>query len=61
MTDLYRNQLRLVLQGFSNTLSDMISLNSIRERVRYNWRNKYSDITIEEINNRINELEGEEK
>ena len=57
MTDLYRNQLRIVLQGFSNTMSDMESLSSMRERVKYNWVNKYSDITIEEITNRINELE----
>lgn len=57
MTDLYRNQLRIVLQGFSNTMSDMESLSSMRERVKYNWVNKYSDITIEEITNRIKELE----
>ena len=57
MTDLYRNQLRIVLQGFSNTFSDMINLSSMRERIKYNRKNKYSDITIEEINNRIKELE----
>ena len=57
MTDLYRNQLRIVLQGFSNTMSDMLDLTFDRERIKYNWVNKYSDITIEEINNRIKELE----
>ena len=57
MTDLYRNQLRIVLQEFKNTFSDMVNLSSMRERVKYNRKNKYSDITIEEITNRINELE----
>ena len=59
MTTLYRNQLRLVLQGFSNTMSDMLDLTFDREKVKYNWVNKYSDITIEEINNRIKELEND--
>ena len=57
MTDLYRNQLRLVLQGFVNNFGDISELYLRRLKIMDTWRNKYSDITIEEINKRINELD----
>ena len=57
MTTLYRNQLRLVLQGYERTFSDLGELYSAKMRVSWQMVNKYSDITIEEITNRIKELE----
>jgi len=59
MKDLYRNQLRLVLRGYQKTFGDLSELYSTRELIKARRVNKYSDITIQELTNRISELENE--
>lgn len=59
MIDLYRNQLRLVLEGYRQTLSDMSELSWAIERIKVkSSENRWKQINIEEAERRLSELFG---
>lgn len=59
MIELYTNQLRIVLQQYRNTVSDIQELYWAKNRIINKSKNNiYKEINIREIDNRLAELNG---
>ena len=59
MQELYRKQLRLVLQDYRNKMGDINELSGAYMRIRgVSREGKYKQINLEEAEKRLNELTG---
>ena len=57
MVELYTNQLRLVLQQYQNTASDIQELHWAKSRIIQKSKNNiYKEINLREIDNKLAEL-----
>lgn len=59
MKELYRDQLRLVLQGYRNKMGDINELSGAYMKILgVSRERKYKQINLEEAERRLNELTG---